>query len=167
MLSIGSLLDRFRGPLADRIRVEEVVMRVVQELCAITLTPKQIQFKANIVSLAISPGAKQAIYIKKEQILEKIKAELPKIPVVDIRWERQTNNLQDTTHNQKNHWVVQHFWVYTEPCRGEKWKIYLPFVALAKEGLCYGSFFTWLIFSYTVVWFQKRTFKKKGSLWKI
>ena len=85
MLSIGSLLDRFKGPLTDRIRVEESVIKVVQEGCGITLTPKQIQFKANVVSLAISPGAKQAVYIKKEQILEKIKLELPKIPIIDIR----------------------------------------------------------------------------------
>ncbi|MEN9614246.1 MAG: hypothetical protein RLZZ347_553 [Candidatus Parcubacteria bacterium] len=85
MLSIGSLLDRFRGPLTDRIRVEETVIKVVQEVCRITLNPKQIQFKANIVSLSISPGAKQMLYIKKEQILAKIKAELPKIVVVDIR----------------------------------------------------------------------------------
>lgn len=85
MLSIGSLLDRFRGPLADRIRVEESVIKVVQEVCGITLTSKQIQFKANIVSLSISPGAKQVVYIKKEQILEKIKAELPKIPIINIR----------------------------------------------------------------------------------
>lgn len=85
MLSIASLLDRFRGPLADRIRVEESVIKVVKEVCGITLIAKQIQFKANIVSLAISPGAKQMLYIKKEQILGKIKMELPQIPVVDIR----------------------------------------------------------------------------------
>ena len=85
MLSIGSLLDRFKGPLTDRIRVEESVIKVVQGVCGVTLTPKQIQFKANVVSLAISPGAKQMVYIKKEQILSHIKTELPKIVVVDIR----------------------------------------------------------------------------------
>jgi hypothetical protein len=85
MLSIGSLLDRFKGPLADRLRVEESVIRIVKEVCGIILTPKQIQFKANVVSLTISSGAKQVVYIKKEVVLAKIKAELPKIVVVDIK----------------------------------------------------------------------------------
>jgi hypothetical protein len=65
--------------------VEESVIRIVKEVCEIILTPKQIQFKANVVSLTISSGAKQVVYIKKEVVLAKIKAELPKIVVVDIK----------------------------------------------------------------------------------
>ena len=85
MFSISQLLDRFKGKIADRLNVEEQVISVVKEVCGIDLTPQAIKFVGGVVSLSISPAAKQMVYIKKEQLLIAIHARLPSVIVRDVR----------------------------------------------------------------------------------
>ena len=84
MLSITQLLERFRGVIADRIRVEEVVVVTIKELCGVTLSSKNIKFSNSVLTLSVSPATKQTIYIKKSNILKEIKNKLPTINLVDI-----------------------------------------------------------------------------------
>lgn len=84
MFNISQYLERFKNIGQGEKAQKEAVILAIKEVIGIEIEKNAINFKNGELFLKVSPGIKNAIYIKKDLILKKIKESLDKI-ILDIR----------------------------------------------------------------------------------
>lgn len=84
MFNISDYLEKFKNLGNDEKELKERVVFVIKEVVGIEIKTQNIKIKNGELSLSVSPGVKNAIFIKKELILKKIKEGSKKI-VNDVR----------------------------------------------------------------------------------
>ena len=84
MIGIGSFFERFRSREIEEIRFLSIVIDVIKDVLRFDLDPKSIVYTDAILYIKISPAAKGAIFLKKEEILNKIREKTSR-KISDIR----------------------------------------------------------------------------------
>ena len=73
MFNIAEYLTKFKNIGQSEKLLKEAIISVIKEVVGINLQLKEITIKGGEIVFKISPAVKNAIYIKKESILNKIK----------------------------------------------------------------------------------------------
>lgn len=84
MLGIGSFFERFKSRELEEIRFRAAVVDSIKETLDYELDASLVSYSNGMISLNISPAAKNAVFLKKNEILKKIQ-EKTKRKVTDIR----------------------------------------------------------------------------------
>jgi len=84
MFNISQYLERFKNFGQSEKLFKELIIELVKEIVGVELKPTEVLVKKGEITFKVSPAIKNAIYIKKEQILKKIKEKNPTI-VNEIR----------------------------------------------------------------------------------
>lgn len=84
MFNIAQYLEKFKVIGQGERFVKEIIQTIIKEVVGIEVDKKNIILKNGEVTFKVSPGVKNAIYIKKESILSKVKEKTSTI-VCDIR----------------------------------------------------------------------------------
>lgn len=84
MFNISNYLDKFKNLGQDEKKLKEIIISSVKEVVGIEIQAKNIKMKNGEIVLTISPGIKNAVFIKKATLLSKIKEKTDKV-VNEIR----------------------------------------------------------------------------------
>lgn len=84
MFNISDYLGKFKNLGQGEKQLKEIVSGVLKEIVGVDILPANISVKNGIVGLKTTPGIKGAIFIKKEEILARIKGKTTLI-VIDLR----------------------------------------------------------------------------------
>ncbi|MBU6370748.1 MAG: DUF721 domain-containing protein [Patescibacteria group bacterium] len=84
MFDIGRYLERFKKISQSRDALRTAVAEAVQEICSITINPKQVDVRDGKVVISCRPAVKTEIFLKKEKILANLSEKTGK-KITDIR----------------------------------------------------------------------------------
>lgn len=84
MLGIGSFFERFRSRELEEIIFYSAVIDSLKEILNYEVHQSVISYSNNTIFLKISPAAKNAVFLKKNEILKKIQ-DTTKKKVLDIK----------------------------------------------------------------------------------
>ena len=84
MFNIASYLEKFKNIGQGEKSIKEAILLSIKEVVGIDLESKAILVKNGEVLLKVSPGIKSAIFIKKVEILKRIKDKVNN-PITDLR----------------------------------------------------------------------------------
>lgn len=84
MIGLGSFFEKFKSRELDQIAFQAAVVGAVKEVLDYDLDPSLFSYSTGTVFLKISPAAKSAVFLKKDEVLKKIQ-EKTKRKVIDIR----------------------------------------------------------------------------------
>lgn len=73
MFNIASYLKKFKNFGQGERQLKEVIINSVREVVGVEILAKDISLKNGEVTFRVSPAIKNAIYIKKDKVLLKIK----------------------------------------------------------------------------------------------
>lgn len=63
---------------------KQSVLRVIKDITHVELTPEQIVVERNSIHFRVSPGIKNHLFIKKDDLLRAFKNE--KLEIISIKW---------------------------------------------------------------------------------
>ncbi len=84
MFNISQYLEKFKNFGQGERLLKEVIISVIKEVVGADIESKNINFKNGEIILNVSPAIKNAVFIKKATILNKIKEKTEQI-VLEIR----------------------------------------------------------------------------------
>ncbi len=73
MFNIASYLEKFKNFGQGEKLLKKVIIDSINEIVGVEIQPKDISLKNGEVIFKVSPAIKNAIYIKKDKVLAKIK----------------------------------------------------------------------------------------------
>jgi hypothetical protein len=85
MFNIGSFFEKFQNAALKEIKRRDAVARAIEKIVGAVVDVKDISFNDKIIQIKGAPGLKNQIFMKKEAILSKIRAELPGTVITDLR----------------------------------------------------------------------------------
>jgi hypothetical protein len=85
MLTIGNFFDKFRNVALKEVVFRETISEIVKKNTGSGIDIKDITYSNKIIRLKTSPAMKNQIFIKKEKILEDIKATITNYIVIDLQ----------------------------------------------------------------------------------
>lgn len=84
MKNIGDFLSKFKIIRSPRQNREEIV-KLIKEIANIEINEDEIKISNKIVFIQSHPAIKNAIFLKKDFLLNQIKEKLPDVQVVDLK----------------------------------------------------------------------------------
>ncbi len=69
MLNISGFLEKFKKFDKDKKSQKESVIKIIEKFINMSVDPKSIEIKSGILQLRGSPGLRQEIFMKKEQLM--------------------------------------------------------------------------------------------------
>ncbi|MBI2096310.1 MAG: hypothetical protein HYT43_01600 [Candidatus Taylorbacteria bacterium] len=84
MFNISSFFAKFKKLGLDKEREKAAVLEVLREVLPVEIKDEVVRIKDGIIRLSGSPALKSAVFLKKQEILEKIKSLTDK-SFLDIR----------------------------------------------------------------------------------
>ncbi len=84
MKNIGDFLSKFKIIRSPRQNREEVV-KLIKDVTGIEIGEEEIKITNRAVFIQSHPALKNAIFLKKEILINQIKEKLPDIQVVDLK----------------------------------------------------------------------------------
>lgn len=83
MFNVADYLKKFAKFAEDSETVRQVITRAMFEVCGTAGVP--FETRKGIIYIQGTPTLKSLMFMNKERLLEKIRAELPKMRILDIR----------------------------------------------------------------------------------
>ena len=84
MKNIGRFFDKFRNRAVKEIYIRDSIVKIIKDILNIDIDIKDINISLGILKIKLSSTEKSEIFIKKEQILKKIREKINGINIVDI-----------------------------------------------------------------------------------
>ncbi len=85
MNNLGGFLDKFKSIFQGAKFEKDAVISIVNRVAKINLDEKDLDIKNFVIKLTASPGVKNEIFMRKQKILDELKAQLGDKAPIDIR----------------------------------------------------------------------------------